>query len=124
MIIDFRKEKIKRAKPLASYHVRIDLYDDGIAGAVLDLGDDLEPSVARGVADNLVTMSRFIREIAFEQDGNEDHKLIAITQIFKSSRVWTYCSNEIQEKQELEWMDRRYDDAKEGIRQGLDGQGL
>ncbi len=117
MIIDFKSERAKRSKPIESYHVRVDIYEDGIAGSICDLGDDIEPEEARIVANHLITLSRYIKDKAFEEDGNEEENLIAMVQIFKNSRVWSFVQSCIETEYQCEWVDRRLDEAKELIRQ-------
>lgn len=115
-IFDIRTERERRAaSPTSSYFVRVDQYADGIAGAVLDLGDDLGPDDLRTVANHLSTLSRWMRDQAEVIDGNEDEAMLAELRVFKSGRVWTFVSNECTTDEQVEWLSSRLDDAKKVV---------
>ena len=76
-IIDLRNERRERKIPDTSYFVRVDMYHDGIAGEVLDLGDDLDADNMRVVADHLATLSRWLRDQAGEIDPRDEEELLA-----------------------------------------------
>lgn len=112
-IFDIKKERQKRGpNPLGSYFVRVDKYEDGISGAVLDLGDDLSPDELRIVSNHLATLSRWLRDQAADTDGNEDENQIAEFRMFRSGRVWAYLSDEIEAPVQADWVRDRPDDAK------------
>lgn len=112
-IFDIRAERQKRAAPpMGSYFVRVDLYDDGIAGAVLDMGNDLSADDLRSVANHLSTLARWMRDQAEAMDGNEEEAMLAELRVFKSGRVWSYVSNECATAEQIEWLSSRLDDAK------------
>ena len=113
-IFDLKKERRDRQPPNESYLVRVDLYDDGIAGAVLDFGQTTEEM--RIVADHLSTLSRWLRDQAAAEDSDANEDLLAEVRVFKSSRVWVSCRDEVETPEQLEWMDRRLDDAKSAAR--------
>ena len=113
-VISLNKAKQERLIPTASYFIRVDMYGEGIAGEILDLGE-LEEGELRGVADNLQALARWYRQQAFDLDGDADNELLAEFQVFASSRVWSYIDNQIEGAPRCDWLKRRLDDAKETI---------
>lgn len=67
-IIDFRTRRAEMATPDLSYFVRVDLYPDGVAGAVLDM--DLDAEMMRNIGDpDLRVMRR--EKVNYAQRGGE-----------------------------------------------------
>lgn len=116
-IFDIRKARQDRAVPEASYFLRVDMYDDGIHGVVLDLGSDLDADTLRMASNHLATLSRYLGEQATEMDGKDD--LLAMAWVFKDSRVRVYCRDEIQTVAQFSWLDERFNDAKEAARKDI-----
>lgn len=103
-IIDFRKARADRAQPLMSYFVRIDQYDNGVAGCILDLGDDLDADTLRLVSEQLFTMARFVMDQA-HQVGGADGDFCLCTQIsFKDGRTRTWTSDEVSSPGQFDWL--------------------
>ena len=111
-IKDERQKRERETPPNGSYFVRVDVYEDGVAGAVLDMGDDLSPEELRGVANHLATLSRWLRDQAADADGNMEEDLLAEFRVFKSSRVWANIDEEMTTPEQVSWMIDRLDDAK------------
>jgi len=103
-IIDFRKAKAARLSPEYSYHVRVEQHVDGVAGCILDLGEDLAPDMLRLVSEQLFTLARYIMDQAFENGGNEGDCLLSTQLIFRDGRIRTWLSNEIANTAQLEWL--------------------
>jgi hypothetical protein len=113
-IIDFKKVKQDRLIPDVSYFVRVDLYEKGIAGEILDLGD-LEPEMLRSVANNLQTLARWYRQQAFDIDDNDDHNGLMEILINSSGRVWTYVDNQVETREQEIWLMDMVDTVRETI---------
>lgn len=110
-VISFREAKAKRLKPVCSYFVRVDLYEDGIGGEVQIL--DMNAADLRGASENLFALARHVRDLAFEQSGDPDDKQLSVTRIYESSRVNCWTSNEIDTPDRAEWLARRFEEAAE-----------
>lgn len=111
-IIDFAREKRERERP-TSYFVRVDQFaDGGVEGAVLDIGSEPSPEDLRRVSRHLAALSRMLASQAERIDHDEDETLLAEVRVYKSSRVNIWCDNDVQTPEQMEWMDRRLDDAK------------
>lgn len=113
-VIDLKEVRKNKLVPLGSYFVRVDLYNDGIAGEVLELGE-LDGDQLIGVADNLATLSRWYRQQAHEKDNNADNDMVGEFRIYSSSRVWSWIGNQIETEKQEEWLIRKLDDAKQHI---------
>lgn len=114
-IIDFRQARQDRLVPDGSYFVRVDMYEDGVAGEVLGLGE-MDADLYRTAANNLRAMSRYFRDLAHEKEGNDDDRTLAEVTIFSSGRILTFCDTEIETPAQFEWLDHQLDGAKESCR--------
>lgn len=107
-----RRKDEKPPEPEGSYFVRVDVYEDGVAGAVLDMGDDIAPDELRVIANHLATLSRWLRDQAVDVDGNMEEDMLAEFRVFKSSRVWASINADMMTPEQVDWMIARLDDAK------------
>ena len=103
-VIDFRKAKAERAVPEYSYHVRIDQYGDGVAGCILDLGDNLAPDMLRLVSEQLFTLSRYIMDQAWEIGGNASDHILNQQTVFEDGKVRTWTADAIRTPEQIEWL--------------------
>lgn len=110
-IIDLKAVRRERNRPLNSYFVRVDQYQDGVSGAVLDMGDRLEPDEMRRVAAHLLTLSRWLEDQAHEATKDDNDRLLAVTKVYASGRVWAYTDNAIQSSEQCEWLGEMFKEA-------------
>jgi len=114
-IIDLRSARAKRAKPVCSYHVRIDLYEDGLGGAVLDMGDNIDAETMRGVSENLFVMARHCRDMAWLESQDPDDRQLCVLRVYGSSRANVWTSDDIATPEQLDWLKERLDEAHDAI---------
>jgi hypothetical protein len=114
-IIDFRAERAKRAEPNFSYFVRVDLYDDGVCGALIDV-NDTNADLFRTSSDHLFALARHLRDMAWQESKDDDDRQIAVVRVYASSRVNTWTSNDCETPEQMAWLDERLNEAVESAR--------
>lgn len=115
-IIDFRKAKLERMKPDASYFVRVDLYPGGLNGEILDLGDDIDADGMRFVSNNLFALARHFRDLAWEKSQDPSDRMLNVMRVFGDSSVSTWTSNDVATAEQVAWLEKRYAESFETIK--------
>lgn len=121
-ISDFRKDRRQSGDDPPTWLFDLRAFGKGgrYEGSIIDFNETVGGSEAvrlRMYADCLDQLSWFIRQQAEQIEPSEDGFPLAAATVFESSRVRVRVNDEkVVTKEQMGWLDRCFDDAKEAAR--------